>query len=169
MSFMKSSIFQNTTEKFDRFLPKKILKTRYLLMLNLAGQKSIKFFGGILENRWFHKRHSQIIWPLQNDSVQQGLTVYKRCRFFHNSQSESRLDYFSTEELKIHMILSRKLIPIIIFYFRCVNHFACSSCDQKMTVKTKFYEVDLKPVCKVSTYCTHYSRLRYFCPKVVCM
>ena len=33
-------------------------------------------------------------------------------------------------------------------YFRCVNHFACSSCDQKMTVKTKFYEVDLKPVCK---------------------
>jgi len=30
----------------------------------------------------------------------------------------------------------------------CVNHFACSSCDQKMTVKTKFYEVDLKPVCK---------------------
>merc|ERR1711962_850548 len=24
----------------------------------------------------------------------------------------------------------------------CVNHFACSSCDQKMTVKTKFYEVD---------------------------
>ena len=23
----------------------------------------------------------------------------------------------------------------------CVNHFACSSCDQKMTVKTKFYEV----------------------------
>merc|ERR1712170_81055 len=30
----------------------------------------------------------------------------------------------------------------------CVNHFACSACDQKMTVKTKFYEVDLKPVCK---------------------
>ena len=30
----------------------------------------------------------------------------------------------------------------------CVNHFACSSCDQKMTVKSKFYEVDLKPVCK---------------------
>merc|ERR1712061_255645 len=30
----------------------------------------------------------------------------------------------------------------------CVNHFACSSCDQKMTVKTKLYEVDLKPVCK---------------------
>lgn len=30
----------------------------------------------------------------------------------------------------------------------CVNHFSCSSCDQKMTVKTKFYEVDLKPVCK---------------------
>ena len=41
-------------------------------------------------------------------------------------------------------------ININIFYFRCVNHFACSSCDQKMTVKTKFYEVDLKPVCKVS-------------------
>ena len=35
-----------------------------------------------------------------------------------------------------------------ISFFRCVNHFACSSCDQKMTVKTKFYEVDLKPVCK---------------------
>jgi len=30
----------------------------------------------------------------------------------------------------------------------CVNHFACSSCDQKMGIKTKFYEVDLKPVCK---------------------
>ena len=30
----------------------------------------------------------------------------------------------------------------------CVNHFACSSCDQKMTINTKFYEVDLKPVCK---------------------
>jgi hypothetical protein len=30
----------------------------------------------------------------------------------------------------------------------CVNHFACSSCDQKMNLKTKFFEVDLKPVCK---------------------
>ena len=26
----------------------------------------------------------------------------------------------------------------------CVNHFACSSCDQKMTVKTKFYEVIMR-------------------------
>jgi len=30
----------------------------------------------------------------------------------------------------------------------CVNHFACSVCDTKMTKKTKFYEFDLKPVCK---------------------
>lgn len=30
----------------------------------------------------------------------------------------------------------------------CVHHFACSLCDQKMTQKTKFYELDLKPVCK---------------------
>ena len=30
----------------------------------------------------------------------------------------------------------------------CVDKFACSACDQRMTVKTKFYEVDLKPVCK---------------------
>lgn len=30
----------------------------------------------------------------------------------------------------------------------CVHHFACSMCDQKMTHKTKFYEFDLKPVCK---------------------
>ncbi|XP_066140865.1 LIM and senescent cell antigen-like-containing domain protein 1 isoform X2 [Euwallacea fornicatus] len=30
----------------------------------------------------------------------------------------------------------------------CVNHFACSVCDQKMNQKTKFYECDLKPVCK---------------------
>ena len=30
----------------------------------------------------------------------------------------------------------------------CVNHFACSSCDRKMTSKTRFFEVDLKPVCK---------------------
>ena len=36
----------------------------------------------------------------------------------------------------------------IFISYRCVNHFACSSCYQKMTVKTKFYEVDLKPVCK---------------------
>lgn len=30
----------------------------------------------------------------------------------------------------------------------CVHHFACSVCDQKMNQKTKFYEFDLKPVCK---------------------
>ncbi|PRD30842.1 UNVERIFIED_CONTAM: LIM and senescent cell antigen-like-containing domain protein 2 [Trichonephila clavipes] len=30
----------------------------------------------------------------------------------------------------------------------CVNHFACYVCDQKMSQKTKFFEVDLKPVCK---------------------
>lgn len=30
----------------------------------------------------------------------------------------------------------------------CVHHFACSVCDQKMNQKTKFFEVDLKPVCK---------------------
>ena len=30
----------------------------------LHGQKSIKFFGGILENRWFYEIHSDIIWPL---------------------------------------------------------------------------------------------------------
>lgn len=30
----------------------------------------------------------------------------------------------------------------------CVHHFACSMCDQKMTQKSKFYEFDLKPVCK---------------------
>ena len=33
-------------------------------LYNLPGQKSIKNFGGILENRWFHKIHSDIIWPL---------------------------------------------------------------------------------------------------------
>lgn len=30
----------------------------------------------------------------------------------------------------------------------CVDHFACSICDKKMDQKTKFYECDLKPVCK---------------------
>lgn len=30
----------------------------------------------------------------------------------------------------------------------CVHHFACSVCDQKMNQKTRFYEIDLKPVCK---------------------
>nr|XP_023017260.1 LIM and senescent cell antigen-like-containing domain protein 1 isoform X1 [Leptinotarsa decemlineata]XP_023017261.1 LIM and senescent cell antigen-like-containing domain protein 1 isoform X1 [Leptinotarsa decemlineata] len=30
----------------------------------------------------------------------------------------------------------------------CYHHFACSICDQKMNQKTKFYEYDLKPVCK---------------------
>jgi hypothetical protein len=31
----------------------------------------------------------------------------------------------------------------------CVDHFACSVCDKKMSQKTKFFEVDLKPVCKL--------------------
>lgn len=30
----------------------------------------------------------------------------------------------------------------------CVNHFACSVCDRKMSQKTKFFEFDMKPVCK---------------------
>lgn len=30
----------------------------------------------------------------------------------------------------------------------CVEHFTCSCCDRKMNQKTKFFEVDLKPVCK---------------------
>lgn len=29
-----------------------------------------------------------------------------------------------------------------------VNHFACSLCDRKMSQRTKFFEFDLKPVCK---------------------
>ncbi|OWF39258.1 LIM and senescent cell antigen-like-containing domain protein 1 isoform X2 [Mizuhopecten yessoensis] len=31
----------------------------------------------------------------------------------------------------------------------CVGHFACSICDRKMSHKTKFFEFDLKPVCRV--------------------
>ncbi|XP_022658714.1 LIM and senescent cell antigen-like-containing domain protein 1 isoform X2 [Varroa destructor] len=30
----------------------------------------------------------------------------------------------------------------------CANHFTCSLCNEKMNQKTKFYELDLKPVCK---------------------
>ncbi|CAG0881956.1 unnamed protein product [Cyprideis torosa] len=30
----------------------------------------------------------------------------------------------------------------------CADHFACSFCDRVMTEKTKFYEYDMKPVCK---------------------
>ena len=30
----------------------------------------------------------------------------------------------------------------------CSHHFACSSCDRMLKEKSKFYEVDLKPVCK---------------------
>jgi hypothetical protein len=30
----------------------------------------------------------------------------------------------------------------------CVGHFACFVCDRKLTQKTKFFEMDLKPVCK---------------------
>jgi len=30
----------------------------------------------------------------------------------------------------------------------CKHHFACSACDTLMGPKTKFFEVDLKPVCK---------------------
>ena len=30
----------------------------------------------------------------------------------------------------------------------CSHHFACSSCDRMLREKSKFYEVDLKPVCK---------------------
>ncbi len=35
-----------------------------------------------------------------------------------------------------------------LFSLRCVDKFCCSSCDKRLGVKTKFYEVDLKPVCK---------------------
>lgn len=31
----------------------------------------------------------------------------------------------------------------------CVSHFCCSICDRKMSQKTKFFEFDLKPVCRV--------------------
>ena len=30
----------------------------------------------------------------------------------------------------------------------CSNHFCCTSCDKLLGPKTKFFEVDLKPVCK---------------------
>ena len=77
---------------------------------------------------------------------------YKRdFNFFHNSQSINR-DWIISQQKNWKYDFNLKInINTNIFYFRCVNHFACSSCDQKMTVKTKFYEVDLKPVCKVST------------------
>lgn len=31
----------------------------------------------------------------------------------------------------------------------CVNHFSCYFCDKKLTEKTKFFEYDMKPLCKV--------------------
>lgn len=55
------------------------------------------------------------------------------------------------------IMLLRTLLNHLVFYFSvftalnkawCVHHFACSVCDQKMNQKTKFYECDLKPVCK---------------------
>jgi len=30
----------------------------------------------------------------------------------------------------------------------CREHFACSLCDKKMNEKSKFFDVDAKPVCK---------------------
>ena len=30
----------------------------------------------------------------------------------------------------------------------CGHHFSCSGCNKSLGPKTKFYEVDLKPVCK---------------------
>ena len=70
---------------------------------------------------------------------------------------------FATFAIKSFKVKTQKLKQIFVYVNKllltgdvftalnkawCVNHFACSSCDQKMTVKTKFYEVDLKPVCK---------------------
>lgn len=30
----------------------------------------------------------------------------------------------------------------------CANHFSCYLCDEAMNQKTKFYDLDSKPVCK---------------------
>ena len=54
----------------------------------------------------------------------------------------------STDYLESMSYPVSKLIWILFPLCRSVYHFACSSCDQKMSAKTKFYEVDLKPVCK---------------------
>ena len=42
-------------KNFIDFCPRRFYRYLNLCWINLAGQKSIKFFGGILENRWFHK------------------------------------------------------------------------------------------------------------------
>ena len=41
-----------------------LLRPTYLVYIIFPGRNPIKFFGGILENLWFHKIHSDIIWPL---------------------------------------------------------------------------------------------------------
>ena len=52
-----------------RYIQYIFTQTNIPSLYNLPGQKSIKFFGGILENRWFHEIHSDIIWPLQAMNV----------------------------------------------------------------------------------------------------
>ena len=42
-----------------------------LITFDILGQKLVKFFVGFLENLKTSKRHSEIIWPLKNLSLQQ--------------------------------------------------------------------------------------------------
>uniref|UniRef100_UPI0039817F36 LIM domain-containing protein n=1 Tax=Salmonella sp. s54925 TaxID=3159674 RepID=UPI0039817F36 len=32
--------------------------------------------------------------------------------------------------------------------FWCVNHFTCSGCDTQLTLRSKFHEFDMKPLCR---------------------
>ena len=57
MSFWKNCLDQNTTEKFDRFCPQTFRA------------ESIKFFGGILFQTIFSKRHFEINWPLGSSQI----------------------------------------------------------------------------------------------------
>ena len=90
-------------------------------LYNLPGQKSIKFFGGILENRWFHKIHSDIIWPLENQKKSSICYILMFIALFITNQN------FKTKSTSIYCTFIYSFYAVCFAVHRVVQNLALSS------------------------------------------
>ncbi|POI20373.1 hypothetical protein CIB84_015873 [Bambusicola thoracicus] len=74
-------------------------------------------------------------------------TRFKRLFFTSQKHWSLTLNFFgNANDLPFFFFLA--LVVSALNKAWCVNCFACSTCNTKLTLKDKFVEIDLKPVCK---------------------
>ena len=124
---MKSSFFQNT-KIFYRFLPWNVCKLgtcdlfwlfsrglysceciSYLVWMNIQSRNLTNFFGGILENQWFHK------YILTSSDLYNKAEFYKKYRYIFLQKAETLFMYSSKLCIKFDPIVGNCVLYISVY------------------------------------------------------